>query len=79
MHLLVFIALLLLLIPAALAGIGEGLLAAMANLDCLANTLPHASALLAELSPIIPALALLLTGLMTLGMAFWLVTHFVTR
>lgn len=79
MHLILLIAVLLILVPAALAGIGEGLLDAVSNLDCLVNTLPHANALLAELSPLAPALALLLTGLVTLGLATWLTTQLISR
>ncbi|WP_147306631.1 MULTISPECIES: hypothetical protein [unclassified Wenzhouxiangella] len=69
--------LLILLIPAALAGIGEGLVGAIANSECLSNALPHASALLAELAPIAPAVALLLAGVTTLGFATWLIMRVV--
>ncbi|WP_376696895.1 hypothetical protein [Wenzhouxiangella sp. EGI_FJ10305] len=77
MHLLLTIVILLLMIPAALAGIGEGLVGAIANSDCLSGALPHASALLAELAPIVPALALLLAGVATLAVATWLIVRVV--
>lgn len=75
MHVMLTIILLLLLIPAALAGIGGALLDAVANIECLSNALPHASALLAEMAPLAPAAALLLGGVATLGIAGWLIVR----
>lgn len=69
----------LVLIPAAVAGIGSGLLDAMARIDCIAAALPHAEALVAELAPLAPALALLVAGAGTLVVAAWLVVRAVHR
>jgi len=77
MHLVLAIITLLLLIPAALAGIGEGLISTIANSDCFSKALPHASALLAEIAPMAPALGLLLAGLTSLGLAGWLIVRVV--
>ncbi|MDZ7790605.1 MAG: hypothetical protein U5L08_08970 [Xanthomonadales bacterium] len=75
MHLLATIIVLLLLIPAALAGIGTGLIEAVSNMECLSTALPHASALLAEVAPMAPAVGLLLAGVATLGLAGWLIVR----
>lgn len=77
MHLLLTIVILLLMIPAALAGIGEGLITTLANSECLSNALPHASAMLAEMAPLAPAVGLLLAGVATLGVAGWLIVKVV--
>lgn len=79
MHLLLSIIILLLMIPAALAGIGEGLVGAIANSKCFSSALPHASALLAELAPMVPAVALLLAGVVTLGVGSWLIVKVVNQ
>ncbi len=75
MHFLATIILLLILVPAALAGIGEGLVGALANLECLSGALPHASALLAEMAPMAPAAGLLIAGVATLAVAGWLIVR----
>ena len=72
MHLPAIIVALLILVPAALAGIGSELIDAVSNIKCLSNALPHASALLAEMAPLAPAVGLLLAGVATLGLAGWL-------
>lgn len=77
MHLILTLLALLILIPAALAGLGSGLAGALANLDCLTRALPHASAMLAEMAPLAPAAALLLAGVATLGLAGWLMVRMV--
>jgi|GEM_PF-6011977 len=77
MQLLIALLALLLLIPAALAGIGDGLRQALSNFDCIATALPHASAMLAEVAPLAPAMALLLAGVATLAVAAWLIVRVV--
>lgn len=77
MQTLALIIALIVLFPAALAGIGRGLLDAMANLECLSAALPHASALLAEIAPMAPAAVMLLAGVATLGLAAWLIVRVV--
>lgn len=77
MHLILTLLALMLLVPAALAGVGRGLLDAMANLECLSAALPHASAMLAEMAPIAPAAVMLLAGVATLGLAAWLIVRVV--
>lgn len=75
MHLILTLMALMLLVPAALAGIGRGLLDAMANLECLSAALPHASALFTEMAPMAPAAVMLLAGMATLGLAVWLIVR----
>lgn len=77
MHLLVAIIALILLIPAAVAGIGNGLIDALTRLECLPAALPHARAMLTELAPLAPALALLTAGVATLAVATWLIIRVV--
>lgn len=77
MHLLATFIVLLILVPAAMAGIGSGLIDAIANMECLSTALPHASAMLAEIAPMAPAAGLLLAGLATLGFAGWLIVRVV--
>jgi hypothetical protein len=79
MYFLLSLIALLLLIPAALAGIGSGLVEALANLDCLSTALPHASALLAEMAPMAPGIGLLIAGVVTLGLAAWLIVRVVSE
>lgn len=78
MHFLLSLLALLLLVPAALAGIGRGLLTALSKFDCLTTALPHASALLAEIAPLAPAIGLLLAGVATLGLAGWLIMRVIS-
>lgn len=75
MHLLIALIALLLLLPAAMAGICDGLSQVFANLDCIGAALPHASAMLAEMAPMAPAVGLLLAGLATLPVAGWLIVR----
>jgi hypothetical protein len=75
MQLVATLILLLILIPAALAGIASGLIDAVANMECLSTALPHASAMLAEAAPMAPAVALLLAGVATLAVAGWLIVR----
>ena len=75
MNLIAIIIALLILIPAALAGIGSGLIDAVANIECLSTALPHASALLTEVAPMVPAVGLLLAGVATLVVAGWLIAR----
>lgn len=77
MHLIALIIALFVLIPAALAGIGSGLTGALANIECLSSALPHARALLAEVAPLVPAVALLLAGVASLAVAGWLIAKVV--
>ncbi len=79
MHLVATLILLVILIPAALAGIAGGLIDAAANIRHFSASLPHASALLAEMAPIAPALALFVTGVATLLFAAWLIGRIVNR
>lgn len=77
MHLILTVVLLVLLIPAAVAGIGSALVDAVANIECISNALPHASALLAEMAPMAPAVGMLVAGVATLGVAGWLIVKVV--
>jgi hypothetical protein len=77
MHLIATLILLMILIPAALAGIASALVDGVANIECLSAALPHASAMLAEVAPMAPAAALLLAGVATLAVAGWLIVRVV--
>jgi len=76
-HLILMVIALFLLIPAALAGIGSALVDTVVNIECLSNALPHAGALLAEIAPLAPPVALLFAGVATLGLAGWLIVRVV--
>lgn len=75
MHLMIAVVLLLILIPAAVAGIGSALIEAVSKVDCIAAALPHASAMVAEMAPLAPAVGLLLAGVATLSIAAWLIVR----
>ena len=71
--------LVLILLPAALAGLGGALTEAVGNIDCVAAALPHAQHLLAEITPLAPAGGLLLAGILSLGIAGWLIVRIVNN
>lgn len=77
MPVIAMIVTILLLIPAAVAGISYGLIEILQQLERVSAALDHAGALLTELTPLGISLAWLAVGIIALVLAAWLlVSHF---
>lgn len=77
MQVIAIIVTILLLIPAAVAGISRGLGDLLEHVDHLSAAFDHAGAFFTEISPLGASLGWLLIGILVLALATWLLAgHF---